>query len=216
MAKAEKAVLDLMEEDACEYIMWLNDDVRLDADTFIRLVRTQAAHPDAILVGAMRDPLSGNLTYSGMKKAGIHPLKFEKVEPGQACTSIDTFNGNFVVVPNAAARKIGGIDGHFSHALADIDYGLRARKQGFENLLLPGSFGTCALNPLPPMQPLLVEWKRFVGVKGGGNLPSMKHVLKKEAPVIWPVFIAITYGLWWFRETLRRVVGPSSRLSPRQ
>ena len=43
---------------------------------------------------------------------------------------IDIFNGNVVLIPYLVYRKIGIIDNFFKHAYADIEYSLRAKKNG--------------------------------------------------------------------------------------
>ena len=47
------------------FLLWLNDDTILDQDALSRLLATADLHPGAIVVGATRDPLSGDLTYGG-------------------------------------------------------------------------------------------------------------------------------------------------------
>ena len=54
-----------------------------------------------------------------------------------AAVEVDAMNGNLVLVPRPTAERMGGIDGKFSHALADIDYATRARRLGHRLCLLP-------------------------------------------------------------------------------
>lgn len=210
MAQAERAVLSKPGVRDSDVVLWLNDDVVLDADAIERMVWHLSAYPDAILVGATRDPVTGEMTYSGMKRAGCHPLRFAPLEPGSGIVAIDTFNGNIVAVPVTVARRLGGIDGEYSHALADIDYGLRCRQLGVEVLLMPGTLGVCPRNPDMPLRPVRVSWRRFTGPKGGGNFGSLTRYLRKAAPRTWYAWTAATYGVWWAR-ALRQVVLPPGR-----
>jgi GT2 family glycosyltransferase len=207
MAAAEADVLNSRPQDADdEFILWLNDDVELDFDSIERLTDEARLDRQAIIVGAMRDPATGTVTYSGFARHGWHPLRFELVQPGLNVQSVDTFNGNLVLVPLTVARTLRGIDGSFSHALADIDYGLRATHEGVRVLLAPGTFGTCSRNPPLLRLSLWKSWKRHTGVKGGGNFTSLNRVLRRHAPIKWPFAIMISYALWWFR-----AIRPGSR-----
>lgn len=211
MAIAEASVLKTIRRDNKEnpFVVWLNDDVVLDVDAFERLHDLSLKNPGQILVGAMRDPLSSAVTYSGLRRSGLHPLSFETYPISSIPESVEIFNGNLVLVPASAAELIGGIDGEYSHALADIDYGFRAASKSIGAKLAPGSLGTCARNPVPPSQPIAMEWKHFVGPKGAGNPKSMMKILRLAAPRSWMFYYLTTYGLWWARricESFFRVV----------
>lgn len=199
MALAEADVLASSSDDTEHHLVWLNDDVTLDANAFLLLSETVTAHPRSVVVGATRDPQSSEITYSGMRKAGLHPLKFDLVAPTAHAQRVETFNGNLVIVPIAVARDMGGIDGGFSHALADIDYGLRCHRANVPVILAPFSYGTCSRNM--PMLPgrIRQDWAKFIGPKGGGNYSSLRRILVKSNSRSWPVIIASTYGLWWLR-----------------
>jgi GT2 family glycosyltransferase len=211
MAQAEESVLSAGGSDAAHFVVWLNDDVQLDVDAFTRLRLLADQEPSAIIAGAMRDPKDDSVTYSGLSRGGAHPLNFSRVFPGPDAQHVHTFNGNLVLVPLKAALLLGGIDGSFSHALADIDYGLRAARLGIPVILAAGTFGTCALNPLPPVRSIRQDWFSFRGHKGGGNFASLRRILRKSNPHTWLGFVAITYGLWWARRIAR--IGKRTALS---
>lgn len=198
MARAEQVALANATDDE-DYLVWLNDDVVLDNDAITRMKAVIRVNPGAVVVGAMRAPSTGDITYSGLLRNGLHPLNFRRAHPQAVVTSVDTLNGNFVFVPVPVALRIGGIDGLFAHALADIDYGLRCQAAEVPVLLAAGTFGVCARNPMPGPEGHLGAWKRFTGPKGGGNKSSMKRILKKTSPIAWPLFMTSTYVLWWAR-----------------
>lgn len=197
MAEAEDHVLHTYHDDG--YVVWLNDDVELDRDFLEVALPAAKSNTSAVLVGAMRDPETGQLTYSGKRRGGLHPLNFVGVEPNGTLQSLETFEGNLVFVPLKVARALGGIDGSLPHAGADTDYGIRLRKAGFNLLLLPRIVGSCAHNPVPPRGSLMDDWRTFRGVKGGGNYDTMKKVLRKSYPRTWLAFILATYSVWWVR-----------------
>lgn len=204
MALAESDVLSNVAGAASDmYLVWLNDDVRLDQDAFSRLRTVVEEHAGSVVVGAVRDPRSARVTYSGMRKRGLHPLRFELVDPAGAPKSVDTFNGNCIVVPLTVARQLGGIDGEFSHGLADIDYGLRCRNEGVPVLLAPGTVGTCPRNtPNLDMTPR-ARWHEFTGQKGGGNFSSLNRFLERHFRGPRAVVICASYALWWIRLVVR-------------
>ena len=202
MSEAEDHVLHVYGDDG--YVVWLNDDVELDGDFLEVALAAAESHPSAVLVGAMRDPDTGQLTYSGFRSVGFHPLRGVQVEPNGTLQSVDTLNGNLVFVPVKIARALGGIDGSLSHFGADTDYGFRVREEGFQLLLLPRMIGSCARNPVRPPGPVMDDWRTFVGVKGGGNYNTLKRLLRKRHPHTWLGYIAVTYSLWWARRLAAR------------
>lgn len=196
MSVAERrALTEATDED---WLVWLNDDVYLDRDAFTRLVSRLIG--DMILVGAMRDPDSGDVSYSGFRRVGWHPLGFTIVEPGDQLQPIDAFNGNLVCVPVPVARTLGGIDGEFSHAWADIDYGLRAREAGVPVLLAPGTYGTCPRNVPNHSGSILARWRRHRCRKGGGEPASIERLIRRHEPAKWPWAQWASVALWWIRE----------------
>ncbi len=187
-----------------DFLVWLNDDVEADLDAMSRLTELAASYPERILVASTRDPENGALTYGGMARSGIHPLAFSLVKPDtRAVVEVDAMNGNLVLVPRSTAERMGGIDGAFSHALADIDYATRARRLGHGALLAPGTFGTCARNSPPESEGIWTGWRRFTGTKGGGNPSSTARILRRLAPRTWPLWWASSYILWWTRAMMR-------------
>lgn len=201
MASAEAYVLSADKSHIFDYVLWLNDDVLLDSDAVERLIKTAADVPDAVVVGAVRDPKSGVVSYSGLRRSGLHPLAFERVQPSKTAQDVETFNGNLVLVPAGVFRNLGGIDGGFTHGLADIDYGLRCGRAGIRVIQAPGTYGTCPRNVSPPSLGILNEWSRFTGPKGGGNAYSLRRILRKRYKFSWFLYIGVTYALWWVRQT---------------
>ena len=116
-----------------EFVLWLNDDVSLYPSALRTLLATVDAGEERIIVGYTVDPGTRLPSYGGASRVDWHPLRYRLDVPTDGhATSSDTFNGNVVLVPQAIYLAVGGIDGHFAHAFADLDYGLRARARGFE------------------------------------------------------------------------------------
>ncbi len=206
MAIVESEVLQDTENMDHEYIMWLNDDVILDLDALLLIKKEIDQNSCAIVIGAMRDPTSGNISYSGMIKNGLHPLNYKMVPPGSAeSKNIDTFNGNLVIVPIAAARDLGGIDGNYSHALADIDYGIRCKRSNIPIVLASRTLGVCVRDEQITGKNIMEDWVKYRGVKGGGNYRSLKIFLEKNHPRFWFITICASYTLWWARRLVKLI-----------
>lgn len=178
-----------------ELVLWLNDDVVLDDDALARMMEIHEMHPGAIIVGAVRDPETGELTYGGSQRVGRHPLKMVKIGSVTTVVEVGVFNGNCVLIPAAAARAVGPIDGNFAHAYADYDYSLRAFAAGVKMLQIPGTVGTCALNvkTTQPASTFRGRWKQLQSPK---SLPLQSQVryLRRHAGPEWPIYLAITYA----------------------
>ncbi len=126
--------------------LMLNDDVRLLGESFIQLARMIKEFPDSVLVGAMSD-FDGGVSYSGLvcQKVGNY-YKMKMKSPEDVPLAVDSFVGNFAYIPNHISNSIGYLDGKFSHHYADVEYGIRVRKNGFSNILLPNFVGNCEHN----------------------------------------------------------------------
>ena len=175
-----------------DFYLWLNDDTFLDSDSLARLVQThrklrsQRTEP-LIVAGATRDGDTGELTYGGIRRSEHgSPLRFERVPtPAAHPMAVDTMNGNCVLISREVVDRIGIIDPKFFHALADFDYGLRARAAGCSVFLAPGTIGTCQANTAPPsrLQRLrsvfgrrrirVREWYTFARRWGGRGWPLL-------------------------------------------
>ncbi len=192
MAMAESAAITSRPD----YLLWLNDDVVLDADA-VRRLRAVAMMPgwsSAIVAGALQDGESGRLTYSGVRRVDWHPMRYELVPPGDEPAEADTFNGNVVLVPRDVYGSVGGIDGCFAHAMADFDYGLRARRLGFPVVVMPGRAGCCTRgsSPLARDGSIREQLRTLLSPKG---LPprSLARYLYRHGGALWPVFVASPY-----------------------
>lgn len=215
MAVAEAAVLETAGVETAlsldEFIVWLNDDVTVDQAAFRSLRGIVDQNPGAVIVGAMREPSTGVLTYSGLRRNGRHPLSYVTVSATEESQPVETFNGNLVVVPVPVARQLCGIDGGFSHAFADVDYGLRCGRAGVPVILAPGTQGTCAKNPTPTRRAARQDWRAFTGPKGGGNFRSLERILRRSNRRTWLLVIACTYSLWWARRFPRARASASTK-----
>lgn len=116
-----------------DFFLWLNDDTILRPNAVAELLKRYQQHSSlrTIVVGRTIDPHSREVSYGGLVRAGaISRLNFRFLT-GQE-VSCDTMNGNCVLIPAIAANEVGINSESYRHAFGDIDYGLRARRAGYE------------------------------------------------------------------------------------
>lgn len=132
-----------------DFYLWLNDDTILKSDAIYTLIKNaDNTGNKCIIVGSTYASESiPILTYGGRNKNRKHSL----IQPDkEKLIECDTFNGNIVLIPKNVFKKIGYNDTYFHHSFGDIEYGLRASKQGIKNYIAPGILGYCKRNnPIP-------------------------------------------------------------------
>jgi GT2 family glycosyltransferase len=168
--------------------LWLNDDVTLDDDAIERLLaassRLSRDDGAAIVVGGTRAEEAGTMhaaTYGGLGAEGVLPTSAD-------VRRIDLFNGNIVLVSRRAFQVLGGLSPAYTHGLADIDYGVRAKKAGVPVWLAAGSLGSCSANKL-------ARWQR-------ADLPVWTRLRELHRPTGCPPWqlarLVWSNGGWWF------------------
>lgn len=199
MHRAFEAALDR----GYDFYLGLNDDTLLYPDALQRLLAchgriTRESGRSGIVAGSTRDAASGELTYGGqVREKWWKPLTFQVVSPRDCPVECDTATWNVVLIPDVVARRLGNLEPSFSHAMGDLDYGLRAKKAGYSNWVMPGFAGTCSDNPLEGTFldagiPLLERLRKMAQPKG---LPPKSWLLfcRRHAGPLWMVFWAWPY-----------------------
>ena len=174
-----------------DHYLWLNDDIRLFPGALKTLL--QSANEirnregcDGIIVGSTLDPASGNRSYGGL----LQNKKSRFIEPADHLQACDTMNGNIVLVPKGVALKVGILSSDFTHAIGDVDYGLRAKKQNISIWVAPGYHGTCKTNPgkqwTMPQTSFRDRWRILHSPKG---LPPKEYMvfLRRHKKFFWPI-----------------------------
>ncbi len=197
-----------------DHYLLLNDDTVLLPDAIARLLacaRALRSRDDApaLVVGSTSDARTGRHTYGGQHRAaGWRRTAFIPVAPGTTPQSVDTFNGNVVLISAEAAARVGNLDPVFEHAMGDIDYGLRARAAGLALWMAPGVHGTCSKNSIrgtfdDPALPFRARWRLILGRKG---LPwrSWLYFTRQHCGWLWPMYFAWPYVRLLVQGPLRR------------
>lgn len=191
-----------------DYYLWLNDDTTLYSNTIKQLLEMEyeleAVNQNrSILVGSICDPETQKFTYGGAyRKSLLRPLKFRNVIPNGNIQSCDTMNGNCVLIPKAIVQKIGNLDSAFSHRFGDFDYGLRAKKSGFQIYASPTFLGECSRNRKLQSSELLekIRQPKFRPVS------ETKFFTRRHGGELWLLFWIMPYIKLYVSAVIERLV----------
>ncbi len=213
-----RRALEVARRDDPDHYLLLNDDTNLLPGALAGLLATQAAlaargEEAVIVVGSTRDPATGAQSYGGWRRGPwLAPAsRLVRVPPGDTPRPCDTLNGNVVLVSREAMDRTGGLDPVFTHAMGDLDLGLRASRSGCALFVAPGWTGECVENVGRGMwmDPRLgggEQWRRLMGPKG---LPPREWITftSRHYGPLWPLHFASPYlrvGWAALRERVRR------------
>lgn len=142
-----------------DFYLWLNDDTFVH-DNMLKVLTDAALETKekAIIVGATESSDHSVVTYGGRLNDSNIPI------PNGGLIKVDYFNGNIVLIPQAAYHVLGNLDPYFSHSKGDFDYGLRAKKVGIDIYQAGEVLGECDAHPTidkwcNPDVPLAQRWK---------------------------------------------------------
>ncbi|WP_246263604.1 glycosyltransferase family 2 protein [Caulobacter soli] len=183
-----------------DFYLWLNDDLEL-APNFIRTAVDEYTHAteqygqNVIIVGKVVHPKTGEVTYGGYRKrGGLSQLSFELL--GNSKDVADTVNGNCVLIPSSAVTHIGINSDKYRHAFGDIDYGLRARRAGYNIIQTKDPVGYQEFN-LSYMDSISVltmkNWRYILISPKGVPFREWFEFCKDHGGPIWPVNFAFRY-----------------------
>lgn len=161
-----------------DYILLINDDVVFFDGCIEKMILQLNEIQSSLIVGATCGK-DGKLTYGAMLvKPNTSKGLFEKkdISFAECC---DTFNMNCVLLETSIFRKLGNFDEGYIHSLADLDYGLRARKMGFKIYTTYEYVGFCENNSSQ-------------GTWMDKTLSRRERLRKKNSPKGAP------FGPWWY------------------
>lgn len=129
----------------------LNDDTFLFRDAIkkildhsINFYKEKSNH--AIFIGSTKDIETGIISYGGRKLYSINRPNSYLIQSDTNWVECDLGEANIMLVPRIIVQKIGILSDKFTHGIADYDYTLRAKKEGFKVIVTPGILGTCTFD----------------------------------------------------------------------
>ena len=109
------------------YLWFLNDDLELRPSALQALLLAVERGGGVVGIGSVTD-LQGRTIYGGLQRTSTwHPLRLSMAS--SEAERVSTFHGNCLLINRDAYESIGGLDGRFPHALADLDLGYRLIQQ---------------------------------------------------------------------------------------
>lgn len=176
-----KAIAHALQDKAwTDYYVLVNDDVFFYPHVLEKAIRQSRECGNAIITGATCNQ-QGSVTYGGIKYIkGIH---YKTVMAG-CQDKVDTFNCNFVLLPQKEFVEMGNFDTRFRHILADLDYGLRFSRTGKAIYVSQEYVGVCEKNDGQNtwMDTALKRRERIAKKETPKGLPRQEwfHFLKKH------------------------------------
>ena len=180
-----------------DYYLWLNDDTYLINTAIEELLKTQR-NATEIINGSVCDPVTKRRAYGGTKFTSkfLRTFRYKVIDVNGEPQEIDTINGNVLLVPHSVYIKIGAIDNFFEHAYADLEYSLRARRNGITILLTAKHVAECKRKTLD-----YETYLKFSLFKKISNLFSRKvkpprswfRICYKYGGVFWLVHFVVGY-----------------------
>ena len=114
-----------------DYLLMLNDDVRIEANFISSLVSVSVAFGDAVVGAEQRDEATGELLEYGYRIDfwGMRLIPLDNDENAR----VDALSGRGVLFPYRAIVHAGRLNTKlFPHYLADLEYTSRVREKGWE------------------------------------------------------------------------------------
>lgn len=195
MHEAERAI-----NQEHDYRLWLNDNVVVFQDTYMRMEEFRSQYPNAILVAQLADPVTGKLARGGYKVLSGLEFTFEHIFAERLPVDLDTFDGDLVLIPTTVAKTVGAINQKFIGDFGGLDYGLRASKKRIRSLALPGFFGTCS-QPANPMIVQRADALRHLHTTKGQPFLRQLLFLSRHAGWRWPINLVVPYWRALFSKT---------------
>lgn len=186
-----------LEGDA-DFYMWLNDDTELRPGAIADMldIYDGARKKETIVVGCTIDPETGAVTYGGYNRVAgsISKLRFRRTQLDE--TYCDTMNGNCVLIPKSAVSDIGINDEHYRHAFGDNDYGLRAKRAGYDIVQMRTPVARQTRNATQDAKVArltLSNWRQILLSPKGVPVMEWLYFCRQHGGVIWPVNFVFRY-----------------------
>lgn len=198
-----------------DYLMVFNDDVSFNntaVHDLLKLDREVAQYKSKyrIIAGAFRNSI-GEISYGGYKcNTWWHPFRCVLHCPNGKPQVIDALNMNCALIPKGTLARFGFLADDFRHHFADIDYGLRVRKNGGLLWLAPRVLGTCDENsPIGTWRdnnlPVVRQLRLFFSEKGR-PLRETFALFRYHGGPFWVVLLLGSYSAFFLRLVLSRII----------
>lgn len=153
-----------------DFFLWLNDDTLISKNSLKEILdcyeeSTRKNNRSTLIVGACCASYeSEEFSYGGRSENG-------PIIPNGQLQECKYINGNVVLVPSIIFNDIGNLSPDYTHAMGDIDYGLRAIDSGYKCYTTKNYISICLNdNGIPawsnPEIPIKKRWELLHSPKG--------------------------------------------------
>jgi GT2 family glycosyltransferase len=124
--------------DGCEWVVWANNDIRLEPGCLDELVRVALADPRIGIVGPAF--LSWEKDEPNYYIEGNYPFVIPAIKTGSPKPFyVDWVEGSFLMVSRRCVETVGPLDPYYFMYSEETDFCRRARYQGWKVLLVPNA-----------------------------------------------------------------------------
>ncbi|RZK68566.1 MAG: glycosyltransferase family 2 protein, partial [Pedobacter sp.] len=177
-----------------DFYLLLNDDTLLHVraiqtllDSYKKILSEKQLQ--SILIGSTSEFDDNSISYGGKKLLSKYKIKYADVYSEKEVMECDLGNANIMLVPDQIVKSIGILSSAYSHGIADFDYTLNAKREGFGVHVAPGILGTCNDdhgNNWKSQKTTLSERIKFLKSPKGLAYSEYLHLTKKFFPISLP------------------------------
>ncbi len=173
-----------------DFFLLINDDTVLVEDAINVLINTykdafQQLGKPVICIGSTKDNFNNKISYGGRKLMSPKKIHNVLIENNECFEECDLGNANIMFVQRKIVQKIGILSNEYTHGIADYDYTLTAKKNGFPVVVAPGVLGYCQDdhgNSWKPQNSKLKERIAYLYSPKGLAYKEYLHFIKKHFP----------------------------------
>lgn len=192
-----------------DYLLFLNPDCLLEADTLALMIQVMETHPAAGMAGCLIRNLDGseqpgcrryiptpwrslmrvlNLSRFFPSEDRFRDFNLVGTDLPKTPVEVEAISGAFMFVRHSALENVGPLDeGYFLHC-EDLDWCMRFKQAGYQILFVPDVVvshvkGGCSIN-----RPVFVEWHKH---KGMIRFYRKFFRSRYSGGLMWLVFIAV-------------------------
>jgi GT2 family glycosyltransferase len=204
-AGANRALQKLIPES--EFVLFLNPDCVMGAETLARMSAAMREHPGAGMAGCLVQNPDGSEQRGSRRRiptpasALARVLRLDRVFPSWSGFDLagtplpdepqptEAVSGAFMFVRRSALQAVGPLDeGYFLHC-EDLDWFMRFREAGWTILFVPDARATHAQGASSKSAPVRVEWHKH---RGMARFYCKFYRRRYPLPLLWLVFA----GIW--------------------
>lgn len=124
--------------DGCEWVIWANNDIRIDPNCLTELVRIAQSEP---MIGVLGPAFMGwDSNEPNYYMVGNHPYAIDAMmSKSPVPIDVEWVEGSFLMVSRLCSESVGPLDPHLKFYWEEADFCRRARYQGWRVVLVPNA-----------------------------------------------------------------------------